>query len=168
MSLLRSLGLVTGDKYPAEMPNTATNGGWADFVKLTNAGSYYWSNYVLLQDDLGQAPKVLVCPADTRKPAKDFKSFGNKNISYFMGIGANENFPLSILGGDRNLAPGSAPKNDFGYSPDEGTGNDVILQTNSPICWSLKNAFGGQHCRRRKHPLGRRQRSTMQQCSSQE
>lgn len=123
------------DIYPAEM--AGTNGGWADFVKLTNAGPYCWSNYSLMADDLGQSTKVLVCPDDERKPANNFRDFGNKNISYFIGPGADEDHPLSILGGDRNLAPGLTPKNDFGYSPDDGSGNDVILQTNSPICWSL-------------------------------
>lgn len=127
-----------GDNYPAQIPNTNTNSGWADFVKMTNAGRYCWSNYCVIQNELGQSPMVLVCPADNRRPAKDFKNLSNKNVSYFMGPGASENLPLSLLGGDRNLAPGLNPQNDFGFSPEDGKGNDVILQTNSPICWFLK------------------------------
>lgn len=136
-----------GDKLPSQTANTATNAGWAEFAKLTNAGPYCWSNYCMMQDDLGQSPRVLVCPDDERKPANNFRDFGNTNISYFIGPGATEDYPQSILGGDRNLAPGSTPKNDFGYSRADGSGNDVILQTNSTICWSLKmhsrgNAIG--------------------------
>jgi hypothetical protein len=65
----------------------------------------------------------------------------NTNISYFAGIGANDSYPQSILGGDRNLGPGLVGRKDFGYSPQNGMGNDVTLSTNpavSPICWSLK------------------------------
>ncbi|MGZ5566759.1 MAG: type II secretion system protein, partial [Limisphaerales bacterium] len=132
-----------GDKLPAQVLNTTTNAGWAEFATMTNAGPYCWSNYCLMQNELGQSPKVLVCPSDTRSAANNFTKFSNKNISYFMNPGANENFPLSILGGDRNLAPGLKPENDFGFSPDDGSGNDVILQTNSPVCWSLKMHSAG-------------------------
>ena len=127
-----------GGKIPAEV--ATTNGGWDDFSKMTNLGPDRRSNYSLMQDELGQSPKILVCPVDDRKPANNFihSNFSNKNLSYFMNPGANENFPLSILGGDRNLAPGLKPQNDYGFSPQDGTGNDVILQTNSPVCWSLK------------------------------
>ncbi len=127
-----------GDKYPAQTLRTATNAGWADFANMTNAGPYCWSNYSIMQNELGQTTKILNCPADDRFRAKDFNDFGNKNISYFMNPDANDNFPLSILGGDRNLTPGSKPQHDYGFSPDDGSGNDVILQTNSPVCWSLK------------------------------
>jgi len=152
-----------GDKYPSEVSKSPTNGGWADFAKMTNAGPYCWSNYALMEIELGQSPKVLACPADRRKPAGDFKHLSNKNISYFMGGGANENFPLSILGGDRNVAPGLKPQNDFGFSPDDGKGNDVILQTNSAICWSLKMHSG-------ENPVGAGNilmgDGSVQQCSS--
>ncbi|MDB6058709.1 MAG: type secretion system protein [Verrucomicrobiales bacterium] len=137
-----------GDRYPADVAKTPTNLGWADFAKMTNAGQYCWSNYALIEYELGRLPQILVCPADKRQPSDDFKHLNNKNISYFINPGASENFPLSILGGDRNVAPGTKPQNDYGYSPEDGSGNDVILQTNSPICWSLKmhsqgNPVGG-------------------------
>lgn len=132
-----------GDKIPTEVSNVSSNGGWRDFVKFTNAGVYCWSNFVVMQNELGQSTRILVCPADERTPAQNFLQLKNDNLSYFMGVGANENFPQSILGGDRNLGPGTKPKNDFGYSPKNGKGNDVILQTNSPVCWSLKMHSAG-------------------------
>ena len=50
------------------------------------------------------APKILVCPKDNgRKPASDFNKFDNRNISYFIGLDADENEPQMILSGDRNL-----------------------------------------------------------------
>jgi hypothetical protein len=127
-----------GDHYPAEVANTSSNGGWRDFVGLTKAGKYCWSNYAIIQNEYGLSPKVLVCTEDKRKPAQSFTKIDNLNVSYFVGTGASENWPQSILGGDRNLAPGLAAKDDYGFSPEDGSGNDVILQTNSPICWSLK------------------------------
>jgi hypothetical protein len=132
-----------GDKNQFQVSNTSSNGGWGDFVKLTNASIYCSSNFALMQNELGQSPKLLVCPADDREWAKDFTELKNKNLSYFIGPGANENFPESIMGGDRNLSPGSKPQNDFGYSPKNGNGNDVILQTNSPVCWSLRTHSAG-------------------------
>jgi hypothetical protein len=127
-----------GDRMPNQVTSSSTNSGWGDFVKFTNAGVYCWSNYAIIQNELGQSPKVLICPDDKRKPAKDFQHLKNENISYFFGAGANENFPMSIAGGDRNLSPGLKPKNDYGFSPGDNKGNDVILRTNSPVCWSLK------------------------------
>jgi competence protein ComGC len=132
-----------GDKVPALVPNLSSNGGWADFVKLTNAGAYCWSNYSVMPNELGQSPRILACPADDRNYAIDFKHLKNTNISYFFGTGGNDNFPQSILGGDRNLGPGTTPKGDFGFSPEDGRGNDVILLTNSPVCWSRKTHSEG-------------------------
>jgi type II secretory pathway pseudopilin PulG len=127
-----------GGKYPAQTPGTHTNGGWADIAKMTNAGAYCWSNFCVMKIELGLAPSILICPADERSATNDFNKVGNKNLSYYFNPGTTENFPRSILGGDRNLGPGTKPKNNYGFSPEDGSGNDVILKTNSPVCWSLK------------------------------
>ena len=60
----------------------------------------------------------------------------NTNISYFVGVNANDTFPQSLLGGDRNLGPGTIPDAEYGFSPADGRGNDVVIK--GPICWSLK------------------------------
>lgn len=49
-------------------------------------------------------PSTLLCPADNRKPAKDFASLRTGNISYFLGLDAALNLPATLLAGDRNLA----------------------------------------------------------------
>ena len=52
------------------------------------------------------APKVLVCPADNRAPSKDFKNLRPENVSYFVGLDANETKPQLLLAGDRNVTNG--------------------------------------------------------------
>jgi len=94
-----------------------------------------------MADELGQQPKLLLCPSDERNPANTFTNFANSNLSYFVGVSAKDTQPDSLLGGDRNLGAGTKPGRDYGFSPESGQGNDVAIQTNSqtgPVCWSLK------------------------------
>jgi hypothetical protein len=124
-----------GDLFPAFAP--LTNGGWSNLLSSANASTYAWTNYAILADALGQSPRVLICPADERKPANDFTNFlSNTNISYFVGVDADDSHPQSLLGGDRNLGPGTTPDPAYGFSPTNGKGNDVVI--NGPVCWSLK------------------------------
>jgi hypothetical protein len=124
-----------GDQFPAFAPQT--NGGWRDLLNRANASDYCWTNYATMAGELGQSPLTLVCPSDERKPANTFSNFvANTNLSYFVGVGASDAHPQSLLGGDRNLGPGTTPGSDYGFSPANGEGNDVII--NGPICWSLK------------------------------
>jgi hypothetical protein len=124
-----------GALFPSFAP--LTNGGWSNLLSLSNASTYVWTNYALMANEIGQSPRVLLCPADERKPAHDFSDFlSNLNISYFVGVNANDTFPQSLLGGDRNLGPGTTPDAEYGFSPADGKGNDVVI--NGPVCWSLK------------------------------
>ena len=53
-------------------------------------------------------PKVLVCPTDgKRTKAVDFGRFSNANLSYFVGLDADESKPERLLGGDRNITGGT-------------------------------------------------------------
>jgi len=122
------------DQYPANAP--LTNGGWSNLLSSANASTYVWTNYATMANEMGQNLKILICPTDERKPARSFSTLANTNISYFVGVNANDNYPQSILGGDRNLGPGTKPDPEYGYSPANGRGNDVIV--NGPVCWSLK------------------------------
>jgi competence protein ComGC len=138
---LKQIGLAyriwsndNGDRFPASTP--LTNGGWSDFLSRANASTYAWTNYTTMSGELGQLPSILVCPADERKPAKSFSNLANTNISYFMVVNANDTYPQALLGGDRNLGPGTTPDPEYGFSPADGRGNDVII--NGPVCWSLK------------------------------
>jgi competence protein ComGC len=124
-----------GDQFPAS--TSETNGGWRDLVCLASASTYVWTNYATMANELGQSPSVLVCPTDERKPANTFRDLAaNTNISYFSGVNADDTHPQAPLGGDRNLGPGTTQDPEYGFSPANGKGNDVII--NGPVCWSLK------------------------------
>ena len=51
------------------------------------------------------SPKVLACPSDTaKKPATIWTAnYDNGSVSYFTGYEAQEQFPQSLLSGDRNF-----------------------------------------------------------------
>jgi hypothetical protein len=140
-------GGTQADRPPSQAP--VSLGGWRDLLTNSNAGQYCLSNYAFMREELGESPAVVVCPADERRTARSFTNgFDNTHVSYFVGVDASDVFPQAILGGDRNLGPGLVPAADYGYSPANGKGNDVVISTNSPVCWSLKmhsygNASGG-------------------------
>jgi competence protein ComGC len=138
---LKQIGLAyriwsndNGDHFPASAP--LTNGGWSNFLSRPDASTYGWMNYATMSNEMGQFPRILVCPTDERKPANSFSNLANINISYFVAVNANDTYPQSILGGDRNLGPGTTPDSEYGYSPADGRGNDVTIT--GPVCWSLK------------------------------
>jgi hypothetical protein len=137
-----------GDLMPFQ---ESTNfGGWSELLTKTNAGQYCWTNYAIMQENLGEAPQLLVCPSDERRSAANFIINGmtndtgnaafkdNTTVSYFVGVTSSDAYPSSFLGGDRNLGPGPVPDPNYGFSPANGQGNDVMLGTNSVVSWSLK------------------------------
>jgi hypothetical protein len=125
-----------GDHFPAEQ--SVAKGGWGDFLTNADQGFRCRTNFAIMANELGQSPKTVWCPSDERKPADAFTNFANTNLSYFVGVSANDREPQSLLAGDRNLASGTEPGRDYGFSPENGKGNDVAIPTNSQVCWSLK------------------------------
>lgn len=117
-------------------------GGWREILTNANQGFLCWTNYVLMSNEFGLSPKILICPSDERQSADIFSNIvSNTNLSYFVGVSSDDYYPQSILSGDRNLAPGTVPGKDYGFSPKTGLGNDIAIQTNSkfdPICWSQR------------------------------
>jgi len=131
-----------GDLVPAQQ--TVRSNGWADFLTNANQGAICWTNYAIMQNELGQSPKLVMCPSDERQAALTFTNdFDNTHVSYFVGVNANDVYPQSIAGGDRNLGPGTVPDPDYGYSPKSGRGNDVTVPITGPVSWSLKIHSGG-------------------------
>lgn len=56
------------------------------------------------------SPDILHCPADSeRKPAASFQTLTAKNVSYFIGLSADETRPQSLLAGDRDLNTNGVP-----------------------------------------------------------
>ena len=83
-------------------------------------------------------------------------------------MGANENYPLSILGGDRNLGTSSTDGNYGGFSTSASTGSDqqAYFATNTPISkvgWSLKMHSAGNSVGAGNIMMGD---GSVQQCSS--
>ncbi|HXR05960.1 MAG TPA: type II secretion system protein [Candidatus Acidoferrum sp.] len=126
-----------GDLVPAQQ--SVSNGGWGDFLTNANQGSNCWMNYAIMGNEMGQSPRLVVCPADERQAALTYTNgFDNTHVSYFVGVTANGVYPQSIQGGDRNLGGGNKPDPDYGFSPKSGKGNDVTFPLSGPVSWSLK------------------------------
>jgi prepilin-type N-terminal cleavage/methylation domain-containing protein len=172
----RLWGNDNGHRYPAQQ--TAALGGWQDLVNMgQEADPYTYYNYTIMQNEMGESAKIVMCPADDRIPNTNFYpssanaptpattyppqpafgTFNNTNISYWVGPGASGDYPLALLGGDRNMgcvggtatAPGNSQDVDYGFSPPIGTstGADVTLNTNgtyiSAVPQNYSNPFIG-------------------------
>ena len=76
----------------------------AGLGRITSGEAFRY--FQVVSNEMG-TPKLLVCPADTRLPAKDVGlGFSNTNLSYFVGLDAVETYPSMFLYGDRNLTNG--------------------------------------------------------------
>ena len=133
-----------GDRFPAQQ--TVSKGGWKDaggpgaavadgiigpsIGQVTASGVAY--NFKLMKNELGLSPKIVACPADERAPAMSFDNgFTAQNISYFVNPAANDTYPQSIAGGDRNLGgmagDPAAPNAGYGFSgaaPGDSAGSE--------------------------------------------
>jgi prepilin-type N-terminal cleavage/methylation domain-containing protein len=102
---LKQVGLATriwamdhGDTFPAM--TAMTNGGTMDDPLFAQP----WVHLQVMSNELN-IPKILVCPTDKKmKVAATFGiGFGSNNVSYFVGVDADETRPNMLLAGDRNL-----------------------------------------------------------------
>ena len=99
--------------------------------RLTNGQAFRCIQ--VMSNELG-TPKILVCPADTRVPAKDFgRGLSNANLSYFVNPDAEESYPQMLLYGDRNLTNGLPLQDGI-----------LVLTPNRPVGWTheLHNCQG--------------------------
>jgi len=171
-----------GDKYPQQQ--TYALGGCTEVMTTTavdgQGSPAAWLPYSIMQNEMGQSPKVVMCPADdwqtyntnffypaaaspkaptTWTAQATAGTFGNTNLSYFVGVGAIDTDPQSILGGDRNLGNGgttaatgtvTTPSQDQYYgisgtsvtiAANTATGADACLNSNGD--WSYSGAVGG-------------------------
>lgn len=111
-----------GDRFP--MSISTNDGGSAEYATplptgtaTTAAGKTTFRHFQALSNELA-TPKIVMCPSDSidRIQATNFtlhvnnlatKNQGNRWISYFLGINADEGRPQMILSGDRNLTNGT-------------------------------------------------------------
>jgi prepilin-type processing-associated H-X9-DG protein len=113
----RTWALDNGDKYPMAVP--MTNGGTMELV----GSSVVFTHFQVMSNELS-TPKILICPEDSnRQYASTFTTTvrsglpnvvpftSNTNVSYFVGVDADQTQPSMFLTGDANLAlEGHQPK----------------------------------------------------------
>jgi len=166
-----------GEKFPAQQ--TVALGGWNDYVSGLATGTgiaqFTYYNFTLMQNEMGQSPKVVTCPSDDRNANSNFfagtpntqygisspapggsipaqqatsGSFNNTWLSYWVGVGASDTYPQSLLGGDRNMGqcgnPATSQDQNYGFSPgiSTSTGADVVMNTNgSSVVASPNNSL---------------------------
>jgi|SRR5579871_6361457 len=109
MNNLRQVGIGfrlwsddNNDMYPMRVP--AEKGGAKEAV----AKGDVFRVFQCMSNELS-TPKILVCPADKRQMVVDFLSLKNANVSYFVGVDAEEANPRIWLAGDRNLEINGMP-----------------------------------------------------------
>lgn len=119
-----------GDKYPQQQVQSL--GGCEEIYATTDTTveKLAWLPYSIMQNEMGQSPKVVFCPSDdwpagantnfyygssqgalltvptTWPTPTTYGTFDNTNLSYFVGVGASDTTPQALLGGDRNLGGG--------------------------------------------------------------
>lgn len=139
---LKQIGLAyrqwatdNNDKFPAQV--STANGGAKEWIE---AGTVYTS-FLVMSNELN-TPKLLICPQEKntkRVAATLFTSAipadaspstvpytGNSNLSYFVGLDADETQPDTILSGDDNFTVAGA-------KPAPGI---LMLWTNTPAAWT--------------------------------
>jgi prepilin-type processing-associated H-X9-DG protein len=126
----RTWALDCGDAYPSRV--SINNGGAKEQIEVGNVSF----NFLVMSNEIG-SPKILVCPLDIgRTTIGNFSTaFSNTNVSYFVGVDAEDTFPQMLLTGDRNLAFQSNPV---------GTGLFLIASNRTALSWTktIHNARG--------------------------
>jgi prepilin-type N-terminal cleavage/methylation domain-containing protein len=104
-----------GEKFPWNV----------DMASGGSLGSMDWTDHFRsLSNELG-TPKVLYCPTDKQRTAGELwpapKLDGDRHISFFVGLDAEETKPQTILSGDRNVYDAAAGVYDLTWTPAFGT-----------------------------------------------
>jgi prepilin-type processing-associated H-X9-DG protein len=144
------------DAYPMIVP--PASGGPPNQTQITNgAAQYLYQVFGVMSNEVGTA-RLLACPSDSdttvhtnllivTNAVKDVAvpgsgsppqySLCDYNVSYFLGLDADENFPQMLLCGDRNIYGGTgsyarmaaAANNRYGDAQ-HGSPAEVVFGTN--------------------------------------
>jgi prepilin-type processing-associated H-X9-DG protein len=82
------------DRNPTQV--SVADGGSAEVA------SDVWRTFQLMSNEIA-IPSIIACWSDDRASAKSWETLSNTNISFFMGLDANESSPQMVLAGDRNV-----------------------------------------------------------------
>lgn len=75
------------------------------------AATNVYLQFLMMSNELS-TPYILRCPADAQRAVtRDFGKLSNTNVSYFVGLDAEDSTPQMFLAGDRNLTNGLAVTN---------------------------------------------------------
>ena len=103
---------------PAALPATDATATMAATPNFTRV----YRVFQIMSNEIG-TPKILFCPSESDTTKKSATSFsgtaavgtepyvGNINVSYFVGIDADEANPQQLLSGDNNIGAGVAAAN---------------------------------------------------------
>lgn len=112
------------DRFPwlvdAYTPGSCDNGDGAKTCNQTGIPNSVMGNLVIYKSISNElnSPKVLVCNADSRQrantfdprvPSADVFDDEKKEVSYFVGLDADETRPQTLLSGDWNVQKGAGP-----------------------------------------------------------
>lgn len=117
----RAWGTEHADRNP--MSVSTNDGGSMEWL----AGSNLFRHFQVMSDEINNS-KIIVCPSDERQPAHNLLNLANTNLSYFLGLDADETLPGMWLAGDRNLVTN-------GVDVRPGL---AVLSTNYNTTWSQK------------------------------
>ena len=108
------------DEFPWAV--STNKGGTLEYV----APAEVYRHFQAAANELS-TPNFLVCEPDrARTRTTKWNQFNNSNLSYFIGLTADVNDPVSILSGDRNLTTNGV-----------GLGNGVFqVATNATMGWT--------------------------------
>lgn len=149
---LKNVGLAfrifatdNSDRFP--MTVSTNEGGSAEYAVISALGdANIFRHFAALSNELS-TPKIVVCPSDgDRTEANNFtpiKPAGaaganivpfnhNKNISYFVGLAADETRPQAYLAGDRNITNSTTRKAITGA----GSSKVLNMGTNQLVGWT--------------------------------
>jgi prepilin-type processing-associated H-X9-DG protein len=86
------------DRFPWEVP--VAEGGTKELTNLP-----YPALHFLAASNEFNSPKILVCPEDkSRIRTNVWIGLWQHNVSYFVGLDANEELPATLLSGDRDVS----------------------------------------------------------------
>lgn len=111
--------MIVSERFGGAQESAESGGVWRVFQVM--------SNFVA-------EPKRLICPEDTRRPADSWSQLSsNAQVSYFVGLEAEDFSPNMLLSGDRNIALNG-----------KLLAGVVALGTNSPVQWTANDIHRGE------------------------
>jgi len=147
----KTWALDNQDRYPMQVDSGS--GGppnQALIIQAAPAAQFMHEIFGVMSNELS-TPKILACPSDDTPAHTNFlmtltstqnqpgppgttpqTTICNINVSYFVGLDANETSPQMLLAGDRNIYGSSANRTTYNATQNSGYG-DSVPHTGTPV-----------------------------------